>query len=583
MAEISWSDSNGTFYINIPSSIDIKCGQIIPPYSYSYLRFNNLPAFSMKANTEASSMYLGVGCRYDNSWLIGSAYNAFQVENTDGTILSDVAYAYAHSNASVPNNTYATCVWFNSVSVRVDSLFTADNKSDLTVPLNIVMPVNGKGWAGPSGAGVYINNASKKIVTQVNAILDAPPEVSVGTPTYPTPYAGLGTYTVPITNAEAKYGGDVSKVTLIVGQDSVVQTYASPSISNETISLIPSTVGRYTPKLVIEDSRGQTTTQTLTDIIVNHPYYEPSLDFDVFRSNSSGVRDDEGVYGLITANVTFTDAVVTLIQPTVKINGTITNNVTWYTDYNASTGVSNAISDWTTVSSGDTIYGLINGSFAPSSYQITVKLTDSNGRVSSAITQTLPTAFYTIDFQAGGKEIAFGAPANDDLSNVNGKDYTDEGLFKCNMGTAFNDMTAQEVQDFVDGLNFQKLLTIIETKKLLWTNPNPAASYGTTPISLALADYDEIEIVYRWATGATTSKAVRGTIGESVRGEGLVVSGVSNVQFASRDFSITSSGVNVAVGNYSYTDYAQWYKYSGGPGNDLIIPVKIYGIKTVQI
>lgn len=43
----------------------------------------------------------------------------------------------------------------------------------------------------------------------------------------------------------------------------------------------------------------------------------------------------------------------------------------------------------------------------------------------------MPIPFYTIDFQAGGKEIAVGAPANDDTSNH------PNGLFKCVMDAQF--------------------------------------------------------------------------------------------------------------------------------------------------
>lgn len=66
-------------------------------------------------------------------------------------------------------------------------------------------------------------------------------------------------------------------------------------------------------------------------------------------------------------------------------------------------------------------------SITPSS---TVKLSviaeDSYGK-SAPKSITIPIPFYTIDFQAGGKEIAVGAPANDDTSN---RPY---GLFKCGM------------------------------------------------------------------------------------------------------------------------------------------------------
>lgn len=263
--------------------------------------------------------------------------------------------------------------------------------------------------------------------------LNAPPTATLGTPTYATPhYAGLGVYTVPITSAEAYYGGDISKVTLTIGQDSTEQTYSAATISNKTISVIPTIAGTYTPTITIEDSRGQTYTETLSQITVN-PYLAPSLDFDVFRSGNSGIKDDEGEYGLITANVSFTDAIADLTTPTVKINGVTTSDVTWYSTYSTSVGVLTPISSWSSVSSGDTIYGLVDGSFEQEdSYVVSVTLTDSLGGSSAEITQTLSTAFYTIDFQAGGKEIAFGAPANDNLTSH------PNGLFKCEMDVVFN-------------------------------------------------------------------------------------------------------------------------------------------------
>lgn len=339
-----------------------------------------------------------------------------------------------------------------------NDLFNASNRTTRTRTFTYTVSAF-MTWVG-DGDNYYWPSSPKTIYT-ATVILDVPPTVSLGTPTYATPqYAGVGIYTVPITSASAAYGGRISKVTLTVGQDSTVQTYSSSSISNQTISVTPTVAGTYTPTLTVEDSRGQTTTETLADITVN-PYLNPSLDFDVFRSNSSGVRDDEGAYGLVTANVSFTDAIADLTQPTVKINGTTTNNVTWYSAYSSSTGVSSVISDWTAISSGATIYGLINGSFNQTdSYSITVSLTDSLGGNSAEITQTLSTAFYTIDFQAGGKEIAFGAPANDDITDFNGSDYSTEGLFKCEMGTAFNDMSAAEVSAFVAGLNYSGVVAV---------------------------------------------------------------------------------------------------------------------------
>ena len=79
--------------------------------------------------------------------------------------------------------------------------------------------------------------------------------------------------------------------------------------------------------------------------------------------------------------------------------------------------------------------------------------TDTAQGSSTPITQILSTAYYTIDFKAGGKEIAFGSPANDDLTDIDGKDCSDIGLFKCEMNTLFNDMTAEEIEDFIESLN----------------------------------------------------------------------------------------------------------------------------------
>lgn len=62
--------------------------------------------------------------------------------------------------------------------------------------------------------------------------------------------------------------------------------------------------------------------------------------------------------------------------------------------------------------------------------ELSVIAEDSYGK-SAPKSITIPIPFYTIDFQAGGKEIAFGAPANDDTSN---RPY---GLFKCVMDAQF--------------------------------------------------------------------------------------------------------------------------------------------------
>lgn len=457
MAVISWTGSVGDqFWVDIASPINITATSATTTIT--------LPSINLKAYSPywgSGNRLLGLCCYYDfyyNLWKGDWHTDCVEIKNGSTIIKNNL---YAHTNSYIGNNVYGSAVWDTSPTITTSTLFSSTNKNEKTVSLGLYLPDGAMSTYDKSDTGSAIYTGQEYRLSTINVTLNVPPTATLGTPIYATPqYAGLGAYTVPITSAEAYYGGDISKVTLTVGQDSTVQTYSSASISNETISVIPTIAGTYTPTITVEDSRGQTTTNTLSQIVVN-PYLNPSLDFDIVRTNNNGVRDDEGAYGLITANVSFTDAIANLVQPTVKINGTTTNNVTWYSAYNASTGVSSSISDWSTVSPGDTIYGLINGSFSQTdSYQITVVLTDSLDGNSSAITQTLPTAFYTIDFKAGGKEIAFGAPANDTLTT----NQEEVGLFKCNMESKFNedavfnsdltaqDMTAQEIEDFMESM-----------------------------------------------------------------------------------------------------------------------------------
>ena len=343
----------------------------------------------------------------------------------------------------------------DNLNFSLGEFFDQTNKSSRTA--------NYVAYSYGDGATVVLGSAKGDWVTQRNyyrlpngssiqwgaigtVTIDVPPAVTLGTPTYSQPqYTGIGVYSVPITKAQAYYHGDVSSVTLTVGVDSVTQTYSEETITNKVISLTPSVAGTYTPTITVTDSRGQTTTESLPSITVN-AYNVPSVNFDVYRTNSSGIKDDEGHYGLIEVTANYTSGATHLVEPTVEIDGTdvtdiIGASVTWYSASPFTSATE--ISDWEDVADGATVYGLIDANYASSnifsestSYQVTLIAEDGYNQ-SQPITQTLSTAFYTIDFQAGGKEIAFGAPANDDLTSYQ------NGLFKCDMDAVFNgDLTA---------------------------------------------------------------------------------------------------------------------------------------------
>ena len=364
---------------------------------------------------------------------------------------SKLSFSYSEYRSMTSGTTY-TCSPINVIQSTIDTsdIWNSGNPNTKTVPLYFHYS--------------YIYLGSEKIVndlsTQKNwiqsstdtnwqictATLNAPPTLSLGTPTYSTPhYAGLGTYSVPITQAKAQYGGNVTKITLTVGSETVTQTYSSTTVSNKTISLTPSTAGTFTPTIKVTDSRGQTKTQSLSSITVS-AYSAPSMSFGISRCNSSGVLQAEGEHGLITAKISYIDALAHLTQPTVTVkdeNGTaVTSSATWYETWDAVNGVSDAV-NWTNYqpTSPVTLYAVLSATGGTYSinetYTVSITPTDDQGGVAQTITQTLPTGFFTIDFQAGGKEIAFGGLAYDDLTN-----YPD-GLFKCDMDAVFNnDVTA---------------------------------------------------------------------------------------------------------------------------------------------
>lgn len=263
-------------------------------------------------------------------------------------------------------------------------------------------------------------------------VQDPPPPSFNVSATTSAPYVRTkNSYAVSITNATAYYGDTITSTKLTVGNQSVTGTVSSGS-GTLTISSLNS-AGTYTPTVTLTDNRGLTTMKALSAISVLD-YNVPSMTASVIRCNSSGTAQDEGTYAKVTTTFNYSKARCNLKKPSMTVrnqSGTaVSTTQTWYTD-NALTSAVN----WTNYNPNSpvTLYCLVSGSFTEQAYSFSCYVEDSlNGR-SGTISLTMPATFFTIDYQAGGKEIAFGAPANDSLTN-----YPD-GLFKCEMTALIND------------------------------------------------------------------------------------------------------------------------------------------------
>lgn len=276
--------------------------------------------------------------------------------------------------------------------------------------------------------------------------LDAPPTFGHSELSFNKDYAytGLTTASVDLSNMEAKYEGDITLATLAIGtQTSVLTKKTGEQLTDGTLSILLSTAGTFTPTITVVDSRNQKTVVELPAITVNE-YNKPSAVMEVERASSSGAADEEGEYGLVTLDVTYTDAIAKLKEPELKIDGTVASDVTWYLDAECT----KPITDWNSVNppSPATLYGVFGSNLLPQqSYLIEVSPRDDY-HYGTKLTQVLPSTFYTIDFKAGGHGIAFGQPSVQDG-------------FECNMDATFHqdlvaqDMTTSEVSDFVSSLN----------------------------------------------------------------------------------------------------------------------------------
>lgn len=413
---------------------------------------------------------LSCNARYTNSQTRGYGYVRANFYLTVGTGTGRIYFFRGDNGESGRNGCIAMASGTSYVVPKTDTivntnpvytswLFNSNNPNDRTY--EIVASITSSGIFLRSCNSTmeydtsYSSTSAETWGTIATITLDVPPTATVSAMTFDTGYiyAGLTTASVTVSDTTAYYGGTITSSTLTIGNQTATIS------DNGTLSILLDTVGTFTPTVTVTDSRGQTKTETLAPITVNG-YVAPSVNnISIERTDTSGVADDEGVCAVITANMNWVYAIADLTAPTVVVKDldgvTQTSTTTWYTT-RSSSGVSNAISDWSQVVLADMpIYGLVDNTghnLFNTQYSYTVAVTP-NDDISSGTTttRTIGSAFYTIDFLAGGHGIAFGQPSSQDG-------------FECNMPTTFHDtvdventltaqdMTQQEVDDFVDSL-----------------------------------------------------------------------------------------------------------------------------------
>lgn len=146
-----------------------------------------------------------------------------------------------------------------------------------------------------------------------------------------------------------------------------------------------------------------------------------------WSSTKAGGEDDEGKYIFITGSYTLSgtlENVGTLSAKYRKVGASDWTDATGYSPQTATKEQSESTKN-------------VNFEIGPfggnvdtdSTYDVMVSVVDSDNNTSS-LNDYISTAFFTIDFKKGGKEVAFGTPANDD-------DIPPNGRFKCGMEAVF--------------------------------------------------------------------------------------------------------------------------------------------------
>lgn len=158
------------------------------------------------------------------------------------------------------------------------------------------------------------------------------------------------------------------------------------------------------------------------------------------------------------------------------------------------------------------------------------------------------------------------------------------------MGTKLFDILSEIITRLIGVVNrvnaIASFTNRVDTRELLWTNPNPTAAFAGQIISGIPSTYDEYEIVFTGYTGQQESmKTTRIPQDYGGHGTGYLtyITGASGqtsgaLYVFKRYCTIVTSGMQFGEVYSSCTtiNNGVWARYTANTG---IVPHKIYGIK----
>lgn len=344
------------------------------------------------------------------------------------------------------------------------------------------------------------------------------------------PYYTTGTSYTAVTSNPVTYDDvPVSSISLTIGS----QTVSDTDVGQLTIS--PNTAGTFTPTVTITDTAGASSSAQLQPITVLQ-YSAPTMNGSIIqRTETSGKPNEEDTSAVMGYQITWVDALGHIKKPKIYIGSSTSEaTVSWYKTYEPTsateTYLSNPITDWNTIVSGDVVYAFISDEFLiGDSYIINASVSD-DFTTSAVLSMTLAQAFFTVDFLAGGHGIAFGQLA------------TEEGFF-CNMDAHFKDKAnvMRALFDFVYPIG-----SYYETSD---SSFNPNTAWGGTWV-LETAGQVHVSAGTGYTIGATG-----GSTSKSYTPQGSVQNHTLTVNEMPSHAHIPNNWVVVANSNYaSYGD-----------------------------